>query len=227
MENKFIELEEKIYERVSTLISLECIENKLNYNGFDIEQDSYEYLGKVVFDDDVVCVLALVSGMSAYWIDAKLHYKDNTYSEPHQYYSLEKVIQIEEKGTKYNIVISKKGEQHSVVSYCWSNNPSDSFDETWEENCQEGDLLFNVPKGWLLNEIIAKPDDYSMYYNFKDKIKELNFNKLLEDWSNCYTHEEGYKLFCEGIEQKVVSNIKIKNCKYCFNKNTKIYISLI
>lgn len=219
MKNKYIELEKEVYERVVTLISLENIEDKSKYKDLKIEQDSYEDLTEVIFGDNVVCKLALVSGMSAYWIEAQLYNKNKACGESYQYYTLDKVIQIDENNTQYNIVISKKEEQYPLVSYCWSNNPSDSFDEIWEDNCQEGDLLFNVPKGWLLNEIIGKPDDYSMYYNFKDKINDLNFDKLLEDWDNCYTHEEGYKLFCEGIEQKVVSDIKIKNCKYCLNKN--------
>lgn len=219
MENKYVELEREIYERVAALISLENIEDKSKYKDSKIEQDSYEELAEVIFDDNIVCKLSLVSGISSYWIDAQLYNKNKACSEHYQYHTLDKIIQINENNTQYNIVISEKDKQYPIVSYCWSSNPSDSFDETWENNCQEGDLLFNVPKGWLLNEIISKPNDYSMYYNFKDKINDLNFDELLEDWSDCYTHEEGYKIFCEGMEQKVVSNIRIKNCKYCLNKN--------
>lgn len=218
MQSKYIELDEKIYEKVSILLHLENIDDKFNYNGFNIEQDSYEYLGNIVFNNGVICALALVSGMSSYWIDAQLHYSDNTYSEYYQHYSLEKVFQIEEKGMQYNIIISKKGEEENIASYCWSNNPANTFDENWEDNCKEGELLFNVPKGWLLNEIIGKPDDYGMYYNFKDKIQDLRFNSLLEYWNNCYTHKEGYKLFCEGIKQNIVSNIKVNDCKYCLKR---------
>ena len=217
MQNKYIELKEEVYERVATLLSLEDISNLTEYTGFKVSKDYYEQLAEVIFDNNMICHIVLVSSTSSYWIE--VYFTHNNDGEHYRYYSLDKVLHIEEQGIQYNIVIAKHNEKYNIASYCWSNNPEDSFDETWEDNCQEGDLLFNVPKGWLLNEIIDKPDDYSMYYNFKDKLIELTFDKLLEDWDNCYTHDEGYKLFCEGIEQNVVSDIIITHCNHCLKYN--------
>lgn len=211
---KNLELKSSMYERVKVLLNIDDLEridaNKIN----SLSMDSYTSLGSVFFEDGVEGRIGLVSGMRAYWIEVQLYRNNEAISEMYQFYTLNNVMDVTEDGKTYSVVLTSENDVFDVVSYCWSNLNEKLFDEQWEDCCQDGDLVFKVPKGWLISKLLS---DESFNTN-RIKIEEYSektYDEIISLWNDIYTHEEGYRLFCEAITDDVIKEMKIEHCDYC------------
>lgn len=215
MENiKNLELKSAIYERIESLLDIENLEKFNCRNIKSIAMDSYIGLGNVEFEDGVEGKIGLVSGMNAYWIEIQLYYNDEPISEVYQFYNLDKVMDITENEKTYSVVLTSEKDEFEVVSYCWSNLDEGLFDDKWEDNCQHGDLAFKVPTGWLISKLLSDSSFNTNRIKIED-YSDKTFEEMLFMWNNIYTHEEGYKLFCEAVIDNVIKEQKVEHCEYC------------
>lgn len=210
MKVNVLNLEKEMYRKIKNFLSIKDLEVDLEFK--DACQDDNIDLGSVFYDNGVEAKISLVSGMTAYWIEVQLFKNNRPYSEMEQFYNIDNLLGITIDCETYTVALLEKDCYYEIVTYCWVNLKNDMFNEEWEDNCMHGDLVYSVPTGWLIINILTDID-YSVFGLSSYEGKTIP--EILFLWNNTYTHEEGYKLFNKATYDKVIKNKKVEHCDYC------------
>lgn len=205
-----LNLEKEMYEKIRNFLSIKDLEDDVEFK--EARQDDSIDLGSVVYNDGVEAKIALVSGITAYWIEVQLFKDNKAISELQQFYNIDNLLEVTVDCETYAVGLFEKDSYYEVVTYCWVNLKDNMFGEEWEENCMNGDFLYKVPTGWLIAHILTDVDYNTVKMN---SYEGKNILEVFEIWDDTYTHEEGYNLYNQAVKDGILMDCKVVSCEYC------------
>ena len=211
-----IVIEDNILQRTNNLLSHKSIEGAITFGKFGSEQHESILIGSCTFENGNIMILTLSSGKETYFVDMTIvNQSGDILAKNEPIYDLNLGIKsLKINNTEYIVNLSRVESMVDVISYCWTENDKNSFDEEWESNCNEGDFKFSVPVFWLMNQIVNN-NDIHPFGSSIDLYSNINQNDLISTWNDMYTHEEGFKVYNLAKDANLVYNTTVLNCEVC------------
>lgn len=211
-----IVIEDNILQRTNDLLSHKSIEGAITFGKFGSEQHESILIGSCTFENGNIMILTLSSGKETYFVDMTIvNQSGDILAKNEPIYDLNLGIKsLKINNTEYIVNLSRVESMVDVISYCWTENDKNSFDEEWESNCNEGDFKFSVPVFWLMNQIVNN-NDIHPFGSSIDLYSNINQNDLISTWNDMYTHEEGFKVYTLAKDANLVYNTTVLNCEVC------------